>query len=71
MIRGSVSWWSAPEADPTKQLAAAILRQAIKDCERGQEIWRQEAQSFLREGAGGLIDALDIDPDRFARWVQE
>ena len=57
---------NATQNDPHRNLACAVLWQAIQDA-RAE---RTAAQLWLRAGAGGLFDALGIDPAAVLRATE-
>ena len=63
---------AAQAADPWAGLAAGVLARAVDDAlgvrmngvSDGAKLQiKQEAERFLRSGAGGLLADFDIDPD--------
>ena len=53
-----------------RRLAAAVIRRAVLDAKR-QDERAIEARAWLAGDAGDFLDALDILPERVARWVRE
>ena len=57
---------TATHPDPHRNLAAAVIWQAVQDA-RSQ---RTAALLWLRAGGGGLLDALDLDPAAVIRATE-
>ena len=63
MIMGRVAGGAVVASDPLLLLAVKVVGQAVRDARAGEA----DAADWLRSGAAGILDVLDVEPTRLQR----
>ena len=63
MIMGRFAGGAAVASDPLLLLAVKVVGQAVRDARAGEA----DAADWLRSGAAGILDVLDVEPHRLQR----